>query len=70
LGDEYADAVEMIFMDQLPEVDHFTPVVLGSQCMKQVFLLKPPFISVENFIGKGRWKYNKLSGLKIIADFW
>jgi hypothetical protein len=31
LGGEYADVAEMIFIDQLLEVDHFTPVILGER---------------------------------------
>jgi hypothetical protein len=31
LGGEHAEAAEMIFVDLLLEVDHFTPVILGER---------------------------------------
>jgi hypothetical protein len=31
LGGEHADAAEMIFMDELPEVGDFLPVILGER---------------------------------------
>jgi hypothetical protein len=31
LGGEHAHAAEMSFMDQLPEVDQFTPVIPGER---------------------------------------
>jgi hypothetical protein len=31
LGDKHADAAEKISMDQLPQVDHFTPIILGER---------------------------------------
>jgi hypothetical protein len=31
LGDEHAEAAEMIFMNQLPRVDHSTPVIIGER---------------------------------------
>jgi hypothetical protein len=31
LGGEHADAGEMTFMDQLPEVNDFPPVILGER---------------------------------------
>jgi hypothetical protein len=37
LAGEHADAAEMIFMDQLPEVDHFTPVMLGDRSYRNAW---------------------------------
>jgi hypothetical protein len=74
LGGEHADAAEMIFMDQLPEVGHFTPVILGERNDTNVwnifFPSRSPFVPLDSSVRKGSRKCVIVGDLQIAADFW
>jgi hypothetical protein len=67
LGGEHADAAEMIVMDQLPEVKHFTPVILGERnntnAWNMFFRSRSPFIPLDSSLRKDKRKCDMLAGL-------
>jgi hypothetical protein len=67
LGGEHADAAEMIVMNQLPEVEHFTPVILGERTdtnsWSKFFRSRSSFIPLDSSLRKSRPKCDMLAGL-------
>jgi hypothetical protein len=67
LGGEHADAAGMIFMDQFPELDHFTPVILGesndTNVWNMFFRERSPIILLHSSPRKGRRGYDMFGGL-------